>query len=81
MHQFDHVAFLQKFAQSLLEVADNLESAARAVPLAVLQEGAQVSSDKAMAYLRSLLEGVLATEKVLLKVCASHIAKSREDTT
>eukprot|EP00775_Hariotina_reticulata_P010331 gene10331-10488_t len=62
---------VQKFAQSLLEVADNLESAARAVPLAVLQEGAQVSSDKALAYLQSLLDGVLATEKVLLKTMAS----------
>lgn len=59
---------MQKFAESLLEVADNLESAARAVPQAVLQEGAEVPPEMALKYLRSLLEGVQATERVLLKV-------------
>jgi hypothetical protein len=59
---------LQKFAQSLLEVADNLESAQRAVPAAVLQPGAEVSTEKALGYLKALLEGVQATERVLLKV-------------
>lgn len=58
----------QKFAESLLEVADNLESAARAVPPQVLQEGAQVPAETALKYLRALLEGVQATERVLLKV-------------
>lgn len=51
-----------------MEVADNLESAARAVPQGVLQEGAAVQADTALKYLRSLLEGVQATERVLLKV-------------
>jgi hypothetical protein len=60
--------FLQKFAQSLLEVADNLESAQRAVPAAVLQPGAEVSAEKALGFLKALLEGVQATERVLLKV-------------
>ena len=58
---------LQRFAESLLEVADNLESAARAVPRDVLQPGAQVSTDVVTGYLRALLEGVTATERVLLK--------------
>lgn len=59
---------LQKFAESLLEVADNLESAARAVPSGVLQEGAEVPAQTALKYLKALLEGVQATERVLLKV-------------
>lgn len=59
---------MQKFAQELLSVADNLESAARAVPQEVLQPGAEIAADKALGYLKSLLEGVQATEKVLLKV-------------
>lgn len=58
----------QKFAESLLEVADNLESAARAVPQGVLQEGADVPAETSLKYLKSLLEGVQATERVLLKV-------------
>lgn len=62
---------VQKFAESLLEVADNLESAARAVPQGVLQEGAAVQADTALKYLRSLLEGVQATERVLLKTMGS----------
>jgi hypothetical protein len=62
------VCRVQKFAESLLEVADNLESAAKAVPREVLQEGADVPADTALKYLRALLEGVQATERVLLKV-------------
>jgi molecular chaperone GrpE (heat shock protein) len=58
----------QKFAESLLEVADNLESAGRAVPHDVLQEGAQVAPETALKYLRALQQGVTATERVLLKV-------------
>jgi hypothetical protein len=34
----------------------------------VLQEGADVPADTALKYLRALLEGVQATERVLLKV-------------
>lgn len=64
---------LQKFAESLLEVADNLESAARAVPGGVLQEGAEVPAQTALKYLKALLEGVQATERVLLKVGTVHI--------
>jgi hypothetical protein len=64
---------MQKFAQSLLEVADNLESAAKAVPSNIVQQGADVPAETALKYLRSLLEGVQATERVLLKVrhCSS----------
>eukprot|EP00879_Flechtneria_rotunda_P021063 GHRR01022189.1.p1 GENE.GHRR01022189.1~~GHRR01022189.1.p1 ORF type:complete len:235 (+),score=106.21 GHRR01022189.1:318-1022(+) len=63
---------VQKFAQSLLEVADNLESAVKAAPKDVLQAGADVSVEKALGYLKSLLEGVQATERVLLKNMASQ---------
>jgi hypothetical protein len=65
---------VQKFAQSLLEVADNLESAAKAVPSSIVQQGADVPAETALKYLRSLLEGVQATERVLLKVgsCSSR---------
>jgi hypothetical protein len=62
------LACLQKFAQQLLEVADNLESAQRAVPAAVLQPGTEISTEKALGYLKALLGGVQATERVLLKV-------------
>jgi molecular chaperone GrpE (heat shock protein) len=67
---------VQKFAQSLLEVADNLESAAKAVPSNIVQQGADVPAETALKYLRSLLEGVQATERVLLKVrhCSSIFA-------
>lgn len=61
---------MQKFAQSLLEVADNLESAAKAVPSSIVQQGADVPAETALKYLKSLLEGVQATERVLLKVGA-----------
>lgn len=52
----------------MLEVADNLESAQNAIPRDVLQQGAEVPAEKALGYLRSLLEGVQATERVLHKV-------------
>lgn len=58
----------QGFAKNLLEVADNLESAQKAIPADILQPGADVPADKALGYLKSLLEGVQATEKVLHKV-------------
>jgi molecular chaperone GrpE (heat shock protein) len=67
----------QKFAESLLEVADNLESAARAVPQDVLREGAQVPADTSLKYLKALLEGVQATERVLLKVGAAGVGWGR----
>lgn len=65
---------VQKFAQTLLEVADNLESAARAVPRELLaeQQAAAVAPEAALKYLRALLEGVQATERVLLKTMGSQ---------
>lgn len=68
MHARARCSPAQKFAESLLEVADNLESAAKAVPGDVLAPGADVPADKALGLLRALLEGVNATERVLLKV-------------
>jgi molecular chaperone GrpE len=61
---------VQGFAKSLLEVADNLESAQKAIPTDVLQQGADVPAEKALGYLKSLLEGVQATERVLHKLMA-----------
>lgn len=61
---------VQGFAKSLLEVADNLESAQKAIPANVFQPGADVPADKALGYLKSLLEGVQATERVLHKLMA-----------
>ena len=62
---------MQGFAKSLLEVADNLESAQKAIPNNVLEQGAEVPAEKALGYLKSLLEGVQATERVLHKVACS----------
>eukprot|EP00878_Enallax_costatus_P003368 GHUV01003577.1.p1 GENE.GHUV01003577.1~~GHUV01003577.1.p1 ORF type:complete len:323 (+),score=73.35 GHUV01003577.1:126-971(+) len=62
---------VQGFAKSLLEVADNLESAQKAIPSNVLEQGAEVPAEKALGYLKSLLEGVQATERVLHKLMAS----------
>lgn len=69
---------VQKFAQELLEVADNLESAAKAVPSNIVQQGADVPAETALKYLRSLLEGVQATERVLLKVGPAAAQAVRE---
>lgn len=54
--------------KNLLEVADNLERAAGSVPPAELAEGADIDRDRALKLLRSLREGVLMTDTVLMKV-------------
>jgi len=63
---------VQGFAKSMLDVADNLERAAAAVPKDALnpKEGAdpKEEADKLRGLLKGLLDGVGATERVLLHV-------------
>lgn len=56
---------VQSFAKSLLDVADNLERAAAAVPAEALQPGDSFSAADVAKYLRTLLEGVQLTDKQL----------------
>lgn len=59
---------VQGLVKSLLEVADNLERAAGSVPSAEVEgEG---NPERAVTLLRSLREGVLMTEGILLKILA-----------
>lgn len=54
--------------KNLLEVADNLERAAGSIPEADLAEGSEVDRERALKLLRSLRDGVLMTDTVLMKV-------------
>lgn len=54
--------------KSLLEVADNLERAAAAVPEAVLGGKEEVDAARALTLLRSLREGVVMTDTILQSV-------------
>mmetsp|Transcript_17041 Transcript_17041/g.44225 ORF Transcript_17041/g.44225 Transcript_17041/m.44225 type:complete len:290 (-) Transcript_17041:154-1023(-) len=64
---------IQGFVKSILEVADNLERASNAVDTELLAEGAeQLDAATATKMLRSMLEGVQMTEKVLLQVFAQN---------
>ena len=59
---------LQGLVKNLLDVADNLERAAGSVPEADLGEASECDRDRALKLLRSLREGVLMTDTVLMKV-------------
>ena len=66
----------QGLVKNLLDVADNLERAAGSVPLEEVGEGGAegddddsgVDRERALKLLRSLREGVLITDAVLMKV-------------
>lgn len=58
----------QGLVKNLLDVADNLERAAGSIPEADLAEGSEVDRDRALQLLRSLRDGVLMTDTVLMKV-------------
>lgn len=58
----------QAMIKDLLDVPDNLERAAASVPQAVIDGGEAADADKLKALLRGLLEGVRATEKILMQV-------------
>jgi len=58
----------QPIIKALLDVADNLQRAAEAVPSGVLDGSEQLEAERAQRLLKSLLEGVQMTEGVLMKV-------------
>lgn len=60
--------FVQGFAKSLLDVADNLERAAGAVPAEAVAQDTQLSVHEVVKHLRTLLEGVQLTDKQLKAV-------------
>ena len=59
----------QPIIKALLDVADNLQRAADAVPGNVLDGSEEVEAERALKLLKSLLEGMQMTEAVLMKVC------------
>lgn len=61
---------LQGFVKALLDVVDNLERATGAVPADALADG--TDAEKLRASLKGLLEGVQATESIMLKVLKQH---------
>ena len=58
--------------KAMLDVADNLQRAAEAVPAAALDGSEPLDADKARALLASLLEGVRMTEGVLMGAFRRH---------
>lgn len=63
---------VQGLVKNLLEVADNLERAAASVPPADVHADTEIDRERALKLLRSLREGVLMTDTVLLKVLAKE---------
>jgi molecular chaperone GrpE (heat shock protein) len=59
---------LQGFAKSLLDVADNLERAAGAVPAEALQQDSKLPAPELAKHLRTLLQGVQMTDNQLTAV-------------
>jgi hypothetical protein len=57
----------QPVIKSLLDVADNLQRAAEAVPPGVLDGSEQLDAERAQRLLKSLAEGVALTDGVLMK--------------
>ncbi|EFN57477.1 hypothetical protein CHLNCDRAFT_11196, partial [Chlorella variabilis] len=58
---------VQGLVKNLLEVADNLERAAGSVPPEDVHQDSEIDRDRALKLLRSLREGVLMTDTVLMK--------------
>ena len=61
----------QGFVKQILDVADNLERAAGAVPGTALENGEAVDTAELQKQLRTLLEGVRMTQQVLTQVSDS----------
>lgn len=59
---------IQEFAKSLLDVADNLGRAIATVPEHIRNEALANETSEVAKYLKSLLEGVMMTEKELMKI-------------
>ena len=68
---------LQGFAKNLLDVADNVRRALMTVPEEV-QKGLATDQSETGKLLHSLLEGLMLTEKELMKVIRSHILSDRK---
>ena len=62
------LGLFQGFVKQMLDVADNLERAASAVPGAALENGEAVDTAELQKQLRTLLEGVQMTQQVLNQV-------------
>lgn len=70
---------LQGLVKNLLEVADNLERAAASVPDEHVGDSSEIDRDRALSLLRSLRDGVLMTDTVLMKVGAGRRGGSEPD--
>jgi molecular chaperone GrpE len=67
----------QGFVKDLLDVPDNLERAAASVPETALSaEGGEMDVEKLRVLLRGLLEGVRATERIMLQVTAGIVKQA-----
>ncbi|KAL4425698.1 hypothetical protein ABPG75_009714 [Micractinium tetrahymenae] len=63
---------VQGLVKNLLDVADNLERAAASVPAEHVGDSSEIDRDRALGLLRSLRDGVLMTDTVLMKVLAKE---------
>lgn len=60
----------QGFVKDLFDVSDNLERAASVVPPGTLaQEESTATPEQLKAMLRGLVQGVSATEQIMMQVC------------
>ncbi len=62
----------QPIIKSLLDVADNLQRAAEAVPAGAVDGSEDLDAERAQRLLKSLLQGLAMTEGVLMKVFQKH---------
>mmetsp|Transcript_4998 Transcript_4998/g.10795 ORF Transcript_4998/g.10795 Transcript_4998/m.10795 type:complete len:318 (+) Transcript_4998:38-991(+) len=62
----------QPLVKSLLDVPDNLERAAASVPAEALREESTMDTAKLRSLLKGLLEGMQATEKIMLGILNKH---------
>lgn len=59
----------------MLDVADNLQRAADAVPASALDGSEELDAERVQKLLRSLVEGVNMTDRVLMQVCRVGAAR------
>lgn len=67
-----HKFAVEPIIKPLLDVADNLQRAAEAVPAGFVEGSEVLDAERATKLLRSLLQGVQMTEGVLMKVFKKH---------
>lgn len=66
---------VQGFVKSLVDVADNLERAAGSVSIGDVDGSNEIDLDRALSLLKSLREGVVLTDNILMKVLESQGVK------